>query len=199
MTKISFRIDSIEFKDSTIARLNKDTLFRLNLTQKPSKISEEYIVDNLSGLYSLNHCWNINDPTNSCKSLTFTVREVSKKISLANIFNLNGTQQHPHSHDVDRFVGRRDENRDTNIQYDYTQSNHSLIGIFELNISDLPKGVDNIIKASLLKKPDLDVVGHANLEIYIWGNDSNIINFEREENVNQSVAFVDPGCPPINV
>lgn len=196
MTNISFRIDSIDLKDSTLANLDKDTMIRLNLTQKPSKISEEYIVDDLSGLHSLNHCWNINDPTNSCKTLTLTVRKVSKKVSLANIFNLNGTQQHQCTHDVDRFVGKRNENRDNNIQYDYYQSNHSLIGIFEISLKDIPKGIDNVIKAALLKKPKLDVVGYANLQVYSWGNDSNVINFNSESHENETYAFVDPGCPP---
>lgn len=198
MTNISFRIDSIDLKDSTLSQLDKNTMIRLNLTQRPSKMSEEYIVDDLNGLYSLNHCWNIRDPTNSIKTLTFTVRKVSKKMTIANIFNLNGTQQHPHSHDVDRFVGRRNENRDNNVQYDYYQSNHSLIGIFEINLKDIPRGIDNIIKASLVKKPNLDVVGHANLQVYVWGNGSNIINFENEHK-NETYCFVDPGCPPVNV
>ena len=119
-------------------------------------------------------------------------------MSFANIFNLNGTQVDHHNHDVDRFVGRRNENRSNNIQYDYYQSNHSLIGIFDISLKDIPRGIDNIIKASLLKKPTLEVVGHANLQVYVWGKDSNVINFE-SSHVAETYSFVDPGCPPVNV
>ena len=159
MSTLTFRLKSIELTEQTINKLPKGNIFRVNLTTRPEMKSHEYIIDDLNGLYDINHSWDLCDPNSSCDKLTFTIRSVAKKYNLSNLISMGAGGPPVHDHTIDRFVGRRGENNDNNIQYDYIKSSHSLLGVFTISIKDIPKGINNIIKADLISRSDGRVTG----------------------------------------
>ena len=198
MTRISFRVVSIDLKDSTVHSINEDNIIRLNLTQRPHHISDEYLIDNVHSLCYINHDFNIEDPINHVQRLTLTVRSVQKKSALASLFDFddNSHSHQPKDHSIDKYVARNDENRSANLHCEYVEPKHSLIGYCTISVTELEKGVNNSLRVELLTRGNVQVVGYANLEVYIWSEPKPNLQKQTQYS-NQPILFVDPGCPPL--
>lgn len=201
MSRISFRVDSIELKDSVLHMINENNLIRLNLTQRPHHISDEYLIKNVRYLYGINHEFSIEDPSNQVERLTLTVRSVLKKSAIASLFDMDDVSpvHKPKDHSIDKYV-QNNENKDANIQCDYVEPKHSLIGYCTVDVRKLQKGVNNTLRIELLTRGNVQVVGFVNLEVYIW--QSSVTHVSQQSNAsqysNQPIVFIDPGCPPAN-
>lgn len=202
MTRISFRVVSIELKDSTLHKINENNLIRLNLTQRPHHISDEYLLKNVHCLYGINHEFNIEDPLNQVERLTLTVRSVLKKSAIASLFDLDDITptRKPKDHSIDRYVDQNNENRDANVNCDYFEPKHSLIGYCTIDVKALEKGINNTFRVELLTRGNVQVVGFVNLEVYEWQTPVNhaLPQASAAQISNQPILFVDPGCPPAN-
>ena len=195
MSSISFRVVSVELKEQTITKLNPRNLFRLNITQRPHHVREEYLVNESQGLYNINHEFEIEDKSNTVQRITLTLRTVEKKFTLSNLFGISQTKQKK-DHNIDNFVGSN-TNVPENIQYEYYEPAHSLIGYCTVNIEELKKGVNNQIRAELLTRgKEVKCVGYANLEVYVWRINKPSGRNPKALFNNSEIVFIDPGCPP---
>lgn len=195
MPRISFRVNLIELKDSTLHSINPSSLIRLNVTQKPSSTSEEYILKNVNCLADVNHEFIVDDPYCSVDTLSMTVRSVFKKTTLASIFGLEEEHQKPKDTSIDRFVGGFRENRKNNVECEYWQNNHSLIGFCQVHLNEIEVGINNSLRYKLITKKG-DIVGYVNFDIYIWDNASKTNEQQKIASKNTGpILFVDPGCP----
>lgn len=197
MSRISFRVNSIELKDSTLHSINPSSIIRLNVTQKPTSNSEEYLLKNVQCLADINHEFVVDDSHNDITVLSMTVRSVLKKTTLASIFGLEDETmpKKPKDTSVDRFVGGFRENKRNNVDCEYVQSNHSLIGFCQVHLDKIEKGINNSLKYKLITKKN-DVVGFVNFDIYIWDTPSKANTQDKTSYKNTGpILFVDPGCP----
>lgn len=154
--KVSFYVSSIELLDSVANKIKSNNMIRLNITQKPILIKDEYIVNHIEGLNNLKHEFiAINDPE-SMKELTLTLRKVEKKRCLSNALKTSRKNK-----------SMSDNNSSTsNIQYKYNQHDHSLLGYFTINIENLEKEVQYSMKVDIITKYDSILIGYANIEIF---------------------------------
>lgn len=198
MTRITFRVDSIELKDATLHKINENNLIRLNLTQRPHHFSEEYLLKNVRCLYAINHEFVVEDSLNQVNRLTLTVRSVLKKSAIASLFDMDdvSSTRKPKDHSIDRYVGQNNENRDANVHCDYVEPKHSLIGYCTIDLKQLQKGVNNTLRVELLTRGNVQVVGFVSLEVYIWQSNAGVYKPQSTSLSNQPILFVDPGCPP---
>lgn len=202
MSRISFRVNSIELKDSTLHTINQNNLMRLNLTQRPTHKTEEYLLKNVNCLRNINHEFVIEDPTNKVQRLTLTLRSVLKKTTLASIFNLDNNQpkmSKPKDMSVDRYIQGTKEEREGWVECEYVEPKHSLVGYCTVDLKEIKKGENNILRFELLTRVDVKVVGYVNLEIYTWDNQTKTnTQYQCSQLSNEPIMFVDPGCPPSN-
>lgn len=195
MSRITFRVNSIELKDSALHSINPNSIIRLNVTQKPTTNSEEYLLKNVSCLADINHQFAIDDPYNNCEFLSMTVRSVLKKTTFASIFGLDDDipQKKPNDKTVDKFVNGFRENRKNNVDCEYKETKHSLIGFCQINLKNIEKGINNSLQYKLITKKN-EVVGFVNFDIYIWDSPSKT-NYQRKITESTGpILFVDPGC-----
>ncbi|KAK8900085.1 hypothetical protein M9Y10_002408 [Tritrichomonas musculus] len=201
MSVISFRVVSIDLKDSTLHNINQNNLVRLNVTQRPNHDTEEYLLKNASCLNNINHEFVIQDPTNKVERLTLTVRSVLKKTSVASIFNLEDDKpkmRKPKDRSVDHYIQGCKENREGYVECEYVEPKHSLIGYCTVNVKELEMGVNNTLRIELLTRGVVQVAGFVNLEVYTWNNPSRISQQKVSQTNNEPIMFVDPGCPTTN-
>lgn len=201
MSRISFRVNSIELKDSTIRSLNENNIMRLNVTQRPNHKTEEYLLKNLHCLHNINHEFIIDDPSNKVQRLTLTLRSVLKKTTIASIFNLE--QQQPKKNQkkdvtVDRYIQGIKENNEGRIECEYVEPKHSLVGYCTIDLKEIKKGENNILRVELLTRVNVQVVGYVNLEVYQWENQTVRKQQANSYQMNEPILFVDPGCPQQN-
>lgn len=198
MSVISFRVVSIDLKDSTLHNINQNNLVRLNVTQRPNHDTEEYLLKNASCLNNINHEFVIQDPTNKVERLTLTVRSVLKKTSVASIFNLEDDKpkmRKPKDRSVDHYIQGCKESHEGCIDCEYYESLNSLIGYRNIEIKELKKGISNIFHMELITRGNVKVVGYVNLEIYIWDClTKNNLAKKSTPVYNEPILFVDPGC-----
>ena len=145
MSRISFRVNSIELKDSALISINQNDLIKLNLSQHPNQQSEEYILKNASYLNKIHHEFIIEDPLNKIEKLTLSLGKATKKITLANIFNHDNNipqKKKPEYVSIDKYIQGCTENRDASANCEYYESLHSFIGYRNIEIKELKKGVN---------------------------------------------------------
>lgn len=162
MSKITFSLISIDFNRSIICQIRKSNLFRLNLTQKPSRDSEEYFFNNINHLKNINHEFIINDSFNTIEKLSMTIRSIDKRNISANISNSEYFSIQNKSKYLQGF-----QNKSNNDIYNYFESKLSLIGCFTINLKDIKRGVNNFIHAEIHSRMNNQIIGYANIKIYI--------------------------------
>lgn len=200
MSRIAFRIISVELNNSTIHDLkNNAGLVRINLTERPTHNKQEYIIDNYRSLTNVNHEFNIDNPENKITKITMTLRNVYRSSYFSNLAvvpNMYVNKKTPNKdHSIDNYIkAGTSENRDDNVQCIYIEPKHSLIGYCTIKIKDLEVGVNNAIKVEVLSRETSNVVGYANLEIYIW-KEPTFTQQKLASTCNEPILFVDPGCP----
>lgn len=199
MSIITYRVKSIDLKDSTLHTFSKNALIRLNLTQKPSSLCEEYVLKNAQCLADINHEFVIDDPFNKVDILSLTVRSVMKKTSLASVLGFEDNTKRnakPTEISVDKFVSGFRENRNNNADCEYVEPKHSLIGYCQVNLREIEKGTNNVLHLNLITKKN-ETVGYVNLEIYSWDSPNRINNQQKmTQKYDTPILFVDPGCQP---
>ena len=175
MSTITFRVNSIQLKPSTINELNRKNAFRLNLTQRPRHISEEYLVKDNFDLEHLNHEWIIEDAKNSVEKVTLTLRTVEKR------FNLS------------KFLRRRKNHHENcnskiNTQYEYVEPEKSLIGYCTINLKEQPIGSNSTIRTELMTRGDVKIVGFADLDVLIIKNQPEVtFAYESTNSENETI------------
>lgn len=175
MQQISLNITSISLNCSTISQIKSTDMIKLNVTQKPIKSKQEYIINHLQGLNNINHEFKIVFSPNNMKYITLSIRKVEKKWCLENLFKFYFTKSESRKDlPIDSYTRESNEKFDPNIQYEYEQLANSLLGFCKIGIENLEKGVNNCIKADILNKKDSKTIGHADIEIYIWNDENNI-------------------------
>lgn len=199
MSIISFRINSIELKDSTLSSINKNNLVRINVTQRPNHKTEEFLLKNISFLKNINHESFIQDPLNKVERLTLTLRSVLKKTTIASIFNLGNeaTQvKKNNDHSVDHYIQGCKENNDGLVECEYVEPKHSLIGYCTINLKELERGVNNTLRLELLTRVNVKVVGYVNLDVYTWDSPEMMSARQKlKPKSKEPILFVDPGYP----
>ena len=173
MSNISFRVISIELKDSIIKELDPQNNFRLNLTQRPHHIRQEYIVNDSNGLRNVNHEWNIDNSKNQVERVTLTIRTVQNKNLVDNNENQNGDNNKNYS----------------NNNNDYVEPKHSLIGYCNIDLNNLRKDGDNDFTAELLTRVNVKIVGYVHLQIDFWGNDKKLLEKEKKPKNKKKIIF----------
>ena len=200
MTRISYRLASIELNDIVTRTFNSENVIRINLTQKPNKKTEEYLLKNVEALQNINHEFIIDDPSGKIEKISMTLRKVIKKPTLANFFNLdnNAPKKKANDHTVDHYIGENRENRANNVVCEYIVPRHSLVGYCIINLKEVEKGVNNSLRIELLSRINEQVIGYVNLELYIWNSPSRLYSQKKTEQIsNQPILFIDPGCPDV--
>lgn len=203
MSRIAFRIVSIELKNSTIHNVCHGDLIRINITSRPTHNKQEYILNNYRGLANINHEFNIEDPQNEVNRITMTLRTVIKSSYFNNmtiITNMHtNAKQKQKDHSIDNYIrAGTNENRDDNVQCVYLEPKHSLIGYCTIKMKNLEVGVNNTLKVELLSRSTSEVVGYANLEVYVWREPTVTQGQISAHTANEPILFVDPGCPTTN-
>ena len=146
-----FYVSSIDLKDSVLDKINPSNMIRLNLTQKPCSIQEDYIVNRITKLQNVDHNFNIITTSNRTKKVLLTIRKVEKKWCLENLFKFTLEKENKKNNNyIDSIVGRNCGKKHSNTQYKYEQLANSLIGYCEIDIEKLDKCVNNEIKAEIL-------------------------------------------------
>lgn len=200
MSRISFRVISIDLKDSTLQSMNQNCLMRLNLTQRPNHKTEEYLLKNAKCLQNINHEFCIEDAYNKVQRLTLTLRSVYKKTTFASIFNLDNNQpkmSKPKDMSVDRYIQGCTETREGWVDCEYVEPKHSLIGYCTVDLKEIKKGENNTLRLELLTRVNVKVVGYVNLEVYTWDCPTkDYSQIKCTQFSNEPIMFVDPGCPP---
>lgn len=185
--QISFIVTSINLYSHAISQVKTSDMIKLNITQKPLKQKQEYIINRLQGLYDINHEFKIVCSPSAAKKITLSIRKVEKKWCLENLFIKN-------QKNIDPLTGKPTEKDDPNIQYKYEQLANSLLGICDINIENLEIGVNNIIKADIMNSKDLSIVGEANFKIYKWNDELQFLTKKNDDKFISQILFEDPEC-----
>lgn len=198
MSVITFRLNSIELKDSTLHEINNN-LIRINLTQRPTHKTEDFLLKNSSYLHNINHEFFIQDSLDKVNRLTLTVRSVLRKTTLASIFNIGNESNKVNKksdHSVDNYIQGCKQNQDGVIDCEYIEPKHSLIGYCTINLKELERGVNNTLRVELLTRVNVKVVGYANLEVYTWVDPDMVSARQKlQPKSKEPILFIDPGCP----
>lgn len=194
---VSFFVASIELNDLVINTIKSSNMFRLNITQKPQLIKEEYIVNQIQGLKKINHEFNIVNFPSSMKEITLTIRKVEKKRCLSNALKINlKKEKSKKNNSTDCFTGRQNIKSSSNIQYKYEQFDHSLLGYFTINIENLEKEINHSITVDVITKKESIVIGKANIEICKCDEKEkkNVIRKKNKEYYMNKVILDDKNC-----
>lgn len=184
MTKISFRIASIELKDSELNKINKDNLFGIKLIQMPQKSSDEYIVNSENNLQNFDHEFYIENHFNKVEKVIMMIRSVQSCL-----FNFN---QSTKDEQINGTIERNDENCDENVQQDNNETkkienkNQNIIGYCTIDMTKMEKGVNNTFTADIFSKHEDKIVGHANFEIYIMNTPSKVYKINKETVISKN-------------
>ncbi|KAK8864750.1 hypothetical protein M9Y10_010273 [Tritrichomonas musculus] len=198
MTRISFRVNSIELKDYALQKINEDNLMKLSLSKNNNQKPDEYLLKSAKYLYNIKHEFIIEDPSNKVQKLTLTLSTAMKKVTLANLFSFdnNETKMTKNKNfSVDHYIQGCKESHEGCIDCEYYESLNSLIGYRNIEIKELKKGISNIFHMELITRGNVKVVGYVNLEIYIWDClTKNNLAKKSTPVYNEPILFVDPGC-----
>lgn len=182
MSKISFRIVSIQLNDSVLNTIDKNNLLGIRLIQKPQQAYEEFIVSNEISLQNFDHEFYIENHFDKIEKIIMIIRSVQSCFSKTGCSEKNN--QNSESFE------RNDENTDENAQInnetkkiDY--KNKSFIGYCAIDMSKTEKGVNNTFKVDIYSKLDEKSIGYANLEIYILNNSSMVSKTNNEISFSQ--------------
>ena len=200
MSRISFRVVSVELQDFTFRSINKENLIRISIIQRPSKIRDDYLLKNVECLKDINHEFTISHKSNKVDKLTMTISSVLKKPTLANFFGFDDDASNTKSNDNSEYkiITENKENDNNHIECEYIIPIHSLVGYCTINLKEIKKDVNNSMHIDLITKDD-KVIGHANVEVYIWESPKQI-NQETKSQINgENVLFKDPECPSSNI
>lgn len=201
MTRISYRLKSIELNDTASRQFNSENLIRINLTQKPHKKTEEYLLKNVTALQNVNHEFIINDPSNKIEKISMTIRKVIKKPTLANFFNLdnNSNEKKSADHSIDNYIDRKSDNNDDIADCEYIVPMQSLVGYCIVNLKEVKRGVNNTLRLELLSKKNEQIVGYVNVDLYMWDCPvKSKLKINNEKVNDQQIKFVDLGCKVAN-
>lgn len=177
MSHISFRVVSIELKDSTLSELDPNNHFRLNLTQRPHHIRQEYFVNDSNGLRNINHEWSIDNSTNQVEKVTLTIRTVKNK-------NTNESNENENSN-----YGDNHDESYSNISGGFVEPKRSLIGYCNVDLKTLRKDSCNDFTAQLLTRVNVKIVGYVHLQIDFWENDSKLLKKEAKTKNKKKTIF----------
>lgn len=172
MSKISFRIVSIEFNNTEFNKINKSNLIGIRLIQMPQQSFDEFIVGNEGNLKNFDHEFYIENHLNSIDKIIMMIRSVQSCF-----FNENSNQN---------IVDKNDENCVDNSQSNNGETkkidfkNKNVIGSGTIDMSKMEKGVNNTFSIDVFSKSEGKVVGKANLEIYIINAPSKICKTNNE-------------------
>lgn len=202
MTRISFRINSIDLKQSALHEINPNNLVKIELTQQPNCKSDEYLLKNISFLPKINHEFIIEDTQNKVEKLTLTLFSVLKKTTIASIFNFDNNSVHKNKRkytNIDKYIERSKVNNDEGcVECEYVENEKSTIGYRNIELKELKKGVNNKFRIELITRGTVKVIGYIDLEIYIWDSPL-VFNHNVQQYNNEPILFVDPGCQTSNV
>lgn len=189
---VSFYVSSIDIKDSILEKINTGNMIKLNLTQKPCSIQEDYIVNRIKKLQNIDHSFNITTTSKMTKKIILTIRKVEKKWCLENLFKFTLEKENKKNNNYfDPIVGRKCDKKHSNTQYKYEQLANSLIGYCEIDLEKLDKCVNNKLKVQILSKKDRKIIGYANLEIYQFSEK----HFQKDlNNLHNNIIFEDKKC-----
>ena len=120
MSRITFRVVSIELKDSTIHHISRYDLMRINITQRPTHHKQEYLLNNYNNLANINHEFIIEDRSNEVNKITLTLRYVRKSSYISGLADYNvpiKTEKKVKDKSIDKYITSGfNENRDDNVQ-----------------------------------------------------------------------------------
>lgn len=168
MSKISYRILSIDFNQSILYQIRKFSLFRLNLTQKPSFVAEEYFINKIDHFKNINHEFIIDDFTNNIDRLSMTIRYIDKQYTSSGISNSDCFQFIKNSNKIPEY-----QMRSNNNIVNFIEPKFSLIGCYTINLKEIKRGIENSLRVEILSRYNNQIIGYANLKIFI----SNIPSF----------------------
>lgn len=168
MSKISYRILSIDFNQSILCQIRKFSLFRLNLTQKPSFVAEEYFINKIDHFKNINHEFIIDDFTNNIDRLSMTIRYIDKQYTSSGISNSDCFQFIKNSNKIPEY-----QMRSNNNIVNFIEPKFSLIGCYTINLKEINRGIENSLRVEILSRYNNQIIGYANLKIFI----SNIPSF----------------------
>lgn len=171
MSHISFRVVSIELKDSTIKELDPNNHFRLNLTQRPHHIRQDFFVNDSNGLRNVNHEWNIDNSKNQVERVTLTLRTVQNK---------NSDECNENSNDNNSY---------SNVNGGYIEPKKSLIGYCNIDLRTLQKNGNNEFTVELLTRVNVKIVGYVHLQIDMWENDQKLLKKELKLKNKKKTVF----------
>lgn len=194
---VSFCVNSIDLNDQITAQIKSNNMIKLNITQKPLQVKQEYLINHIEGLSRINHEFKIVGTPKSMKDIILSIRKVEKKWCLENLFSFNlKKDNYKVNSSINPYTGKPNEVNDSNIQYKYEQLANSLLGYCKINIDNLEIGVNNSIIVDIITKKDSKIIGHANVDIYKW-NEKNMFLFHNQkcDNIDNSrINFEDPEC-----
>lgn len=192
--RLSFVVESIQLNNSAISQIKSNNMIKINVVHKQQYVPQEYLINQLQGLYSINHEFKVVTNVKDLKELILTVRKVEKKWCLENLF-MTSPKQEKSKRRISFALNCEEEKSDTNIQYKYEQLANSLLGFCKINIENLEKGVNNRMTVDIVTKNDSKVIGHANIVIYILNDERNQILKRRHSDICSSkILFEDPDC-----
>lgn len=201
MSSISFRVNSVELEDFTLRSINKENLIRLNVIQRPSKVTYEYLLKNSECLKDINHEFSIDNSSNKIDKLTFMISSVVRKPTLVNLFDFGSSSPKNKSNDqsYEKCVNGSKENDSDHVDCEYIVPMHALIGYCTIKLKEIEKGVNNSLRVELLTKKNAKVIGFVNLDIYIWDGPKQVIQQKKSQLNDEKILFVDPECPVSNI
>lgn len=201
MSSISFRVNSVELEDFTLRSINKENLIRLNVIQRPSKVTYEYLLKNSECLKGINHEFSIDNSSNKIDKLTFMISSVVRKPTLVNLFDFGNNSPKNKSNDqsYEKCVNGSKENDSDHVDCEYIVPMHALIGYCTIKLKEIEKGVNNSLRVELLTKKNAKVIGFVNLDIYVWDGPKQVIQQKKSHLNDEKILFVDPECPVSNI
>lgn len=136
------------------------------------------------------------------EKLSLTLRSVIKKTTFASIFNIEddtAKMKKPVDHSIDQFIQGYKENRNNSVICNYIEPKFSLIGYCIVDLKEIGRGINNSLHMGIYSRIDDQIVGYANLQIYVWDIPSNKISQQKSDQLNKGqILFIDPGCSAIN-
>lgn len=188
MSKVSYRVISIDFIHPILQQIGKSNFIRLNLTQKPSRIAEEYFIYDISKLKSINHEFIINDFYNNIKKLSMSIRSIAKQTVYTSISNSDCFQILKKSNK--QYLTGNQSKSSNDIQ-NFFEPKLTLIGCFTINLNDIKRGVNNSLRVEIRSRINDQIIGYANLKVFISNITDNTTSLQKiKKSSNCSIVNV---------